>query len=422
MQNETTSREDRKQAEPNFLRERTDEYFIKRIAGEYKNRHPMKSRRPGPGAIQMRTNDYLCLAKHHRVIEAVIDALRDEGFGNSISRVWMHNHHTSLNDFEQRMAKLMRAEDGVLCASGYSANVGLIQAIAKPDTPVYIDMFAHLSLWEGVSSAKATSHPFRHNNMTHLRQLIAKHGPGLVVVDALYSSSGNVCNLEELVEVSQAGECVIVVDETHSFGAQGPNGAGLVVELGLADRVHFRTVGLSKVVASRGGIVVCSKRNAEFIRYESFPAIFSTSVLPHEVAGYNAVLDVIKDEGWRLDRLRDNHAYLRKHLSELGYNVENSLLQIISLESGTYDATITLRDALESRGVFGAIFFPPASPRSRCSIRFTVNCGLMPTQLEKVIAVCREIRDEVGLSNWRSTKRMKTVPTTKSSNQLSSVA
>ena len=133
--------------------------------------------------------------------------------------------------------------------------------------------------------------------------------------------------------------------------------------------------------------------------------IFSTSVLQHEVAGYDAVLDVMRDETWRQEQLHRNHAYLRHALDALGYNVDASQYQIIALEAGTQLDTIKFRDALESRGVFGAIFFPPATPEKRCLIRLTVNCGHTRAELDHVIAVCRDIRDEVALANWPSTRR-----------------
>ena len=113
----------------------------------------------------------------------------------------------------------------------------------------------------------------------------------------LYSTDGDMAPLAELVEVCERHGAALIVDETHSFGTQGPSGAGLVVAAGLAERVHFRTVGLSKAVASRGGIIVCSRRNAEYFRYESLPAIFSTSVMQHEVAGFDAVLDIFEQRG-----------------------------------------------------------------------------------------------------------------------------
>ena len=394
-----------KMREPALLTKRTDEYFVDRIAKAYKGRHPMKSRIPGPDDIQVRSNDYLCISNDPRLIDAEIEALKAVGHGSSISRVWVHHETTSLNAFEARIAALMGAEDAVLCNSGYGANVGVLQAVAKPETPIYIDMTAHLSLWEGVTSARATPQPFRHNDPVHLERKIKEFGPGVIAVDALYSTNGEICPLQEFVDIADRHGCVMVVDETHSFGTHGPDGAGLVSALGLDERVPFRTIGLSKAVASRGGVIICSKRNAEFIRFEAFPAIFSTSVLPHEVAGYNAALDIFETDGWRRRRLHENHAKLKAGLTELGYNVEVCHAQILALESGTYDATIALRDALEKRGVFGSIFFPPAVPETRCMIRLTINCGLTSSQVARILHVCEEIREEVGMAEWKSTRR-----------------
>lgn len=396
--------------EPDFLRTRVDDYHVRRKVDLWQGTHPLQGRAPRPGDIKVRSNDYLCLAGHPHVIESEIAALRAGGHGDAVSRVWIHHERDVTGEFEQRVARLMLAEDCVLCSSGYTANVGLIQSFAMRDAPVYLDMKAHISLHEGVVSAGARAVLFRHNDPQSLDKALAQSGPGLVCVDALYSTDGDIAPLAELVEVCERHGAALVVDETHSFGAQGPEGAGLVVALGLADRVHFRTVGLSKAVASRGGLVVASRRNIEYFRYEALPAIFSTSVMQHEVAGFDAVLDVFQTEYWRRDKLHANHAYLKEGLDALGYNVAASKAQIIALEPGDIRQTTQLRDALEKRGVFGAIFFPPATPEKRCLIRFTVNCGLSRQDLDRIIEVCDEIRDEVGMAEWRSTKRKSTSP------------
>ncbi|CAN1723284.1 CAI-1 autoinducer synthase [Hyphomicrobium sp. 1Nfss2.1] len=394
--------------EPDFLRTRVDDYHVRRKVELWQGSHPLQGRAPRPGDIKVRSNDYLCLAGHPHVVESEIAALRAGGHGDAVSRVWVHHERDVTREFEQRVARLMLAEDCVLCSSGYTANVGLIQSFAMRDAPVYLDMKAHISLHEGVVSAGARAVLFRHNDPQSLDKALAQSGPGLVCVDALYSTDGDIAPLAELVDVCERHGAALVVDETHSFGAQGPDGAGLVVALGLADRVHFRTVGLSKAVASRGGLVVASRRNIEYFRYEALPAIFSTSVMQHEVAGFDAVLDVFQTEYWRRDKLHANHAYLREGLDALGYNVAASKAQIIALEPGDIRQTTHLRDALEKRGVFGAIFFPPATPEKRCLIRFTVNCGLSRQDLDRIIEVCDEIRNEVGMAEWRSTKRKAT--------------
>jgi CAI-1 autoinducer synthase len=392
-------------SDPAFLFDQVECYYRERVEGSWKGRHPMKGLTPGAAAVKLRSNDYLCLAGERHVIEAEVSALRASGHGDSVSRTFVYHEAGGLNAFERRVARLMGAEAAVLANSGYCANVGLIQAICRPETPVFLDMKAHISLWEGVKAAGAKPTPFRHNDAEYLDRLIGKVGPGVIVIDALYSIDGNIAAIEDIAGVAERRGCVLVVDETHSFGTHGPGGAGLVAALGLSGRVHFRTAGLSKAVASRGGFVACSERNAEFLRYESVPMIFSTQVLAHEVAGYNAALDIFASEPWRQRQLHDNHRYLTQGLDGLGYNVDLSKSQIIALEAGEILETIKLRDALESRGIFGAIFLPPATPSKRCIIRFTVNCGLSRDELDRVLAVCAGIRDEVGLANWPSTRR-----------------
>ena len=391
--------------EREFIRTRADDYHIRRKIELWQGRHPLQGQSPRPGDIKVRSNDYLCLAGHPHVIESEIAALRSGGHGDAVSRVWVHHEGDVTRDFEQRVAALMQAEDCVVCSSGYTANVGLIQSFATRGSPVYLDMKAHISLHEGVVSAGAKPVLFRHNDPQSLDRMLAQHGPGLVAVDALYSTDGDIAPLKELVEVCERHGAALIADETHSFGTQGPNGAGLVVAAGLAERVHFRTVGLSKAVASRGGLVVSSRRNIEYFRYEALPTIFSTSVMQHEIAGFDAVLDIFEKEDWRRDKLHANHAYLKQGLDALGYNMSASKSQIIGLEAGDIRQTTALRDALEKRGVFGAIFFPPATPDKRCIVRFTVNCGLSRRELDRIIDVCDEIRDEVGMAEWRSTKR-----------------
>jgi CAI-1 autoinducer synthase len=150
-----------------------------------------------------------------------------------------------------------------------------------------------------------------HNEVEHLERQILRHGPGVVVVDSIYSTTGSIAPLREIVEICEAQGCILVADESHSLGTHGPNGEGLVVELGLAERVHFRTASLAKAFAGRAGFVTCSRRFAEYFKSESNPAIFSSTLLPHDIHGLAATLGVIRQEGWRRERLRENAAYLR---------------------------------------------------------------------------------------------------------------
>lgn len=394
----------RNAAVPEFVSLRVEKYYRERVQNTWGGGHIMRGRVPDAGALHLSSNDYLSLARHPRILSAMADSIQSEGNGMLMSGIFLHGACPQLI-LEGRLAEFMHAESGVLCQSGYCANTGLIQAIANDRTPVYADMMAHMSLWEGIKSAGAKAITVFHNEVEHLERQILRHGPGIVVVDSVYSTTGSLAPLREIVEICERHDCVLVADESHSLGTHGPNGAGLVVEFGLADRVHFRTASLAKAFAGRAGLITCSKRFNEYFKFESNPAIFSSTLLPHEVKGLDATLSVIRQEGWRRERLHANATCLRNRLDELGYNLNESQSQIVSMESGTEEQTIVLRDALESRGIFGSIFCAPATPKNRALMRFSVNADLTDTDLERIVGVCRDIRDEVDLANWPSTRR-----------------
>lgn len=389
---------------PDFLGLRVERYYRERVERTWGGGHIMRGRTPGPDALHLSSNDYLSLAQHPRILAAVSGSIRREGNGLLMSGIFLHGACPHLQ-FEERLANFMQAEAGVLCQSGYCANTGLIQAIADEQTPVYVDMMAHMSLWDGIRAAGAKPVTFFHNEVEHLERQILRHGPGVVLVDSVYSTTGSVCPLPAIAALCAAQGCVLVVDESHSLGTHGPNGEGLVVELGLTELVHFRTASLAKAFAGRAGFISCSSRFSEYFKFEANPAIFSSTLLPHEVKGLDATLSVIESEGWRRARLRANAAFVRSRLDELGYNLNDSQSQIVSLESGTEQQTIVLRDALEARGIFGSVFCAPATPKNRALMRFSINAAMDDSALERLVEACRGIRDEVDLASWPSTRR-----------------
>jgi predicted RND superfamily exporter protein/7-keto-8-aminopelargonate synthetase-like enzyme len=371
------------------------EAYFERIKGG----HFVVGRIPDRDAVELWSNDYLSIGNHPKIVEAQVNALRSGDDDLYMSAVYL-NDGSWQHRLEHQMAEFIGAESTVLCQSGWSANVGLIQALADASTPVYLDFYAHASFWEGARAADAPIHAFRHNRLDSLERLIGQHGPGLVLVDAIYSSIGTVCPLTEMADLAERTGCIIVVDESHSMGVYGPHGEGLVALLDLTEKVHYRTFSLSKAFVTRAGMVAGPERVMSMFPYESRPAIFSSAVLPHEVAALSATLQVIQDEGWRRQQLWHNAHYLRQGLSQLGFAVESSTSHVISLHSGTEPQTVVLRDALEGLGIFGAVFCAPATPRNHALVRLSVNAALTKADLDRVIDVCRDIRDQKRVTPW----------------------
>ena len=390
---------------PAFVTRRMDEHYITRVQNLLGGEHILDSAPAGAAPIMINGNDYLWIAGEARLLRAQSRVLAGNHSGMLMSAVFLQEESRQ-HRLEAKLASFMQAEDGILAQSGWAANVGLLQSLAEPGVPVYLDMLAHASLWEGVQSAQAVAVPFLHNEASHLARMVEKHGPGVIVIDALYSTNGSIAPLHEVVEIAERSGSILIVDESHSLGTHGPRGAGLVVDLGLAERVHFRTASLAKAFAGRAGFITCSTRFKGYFRTESRPAIFSSALLEHELAWFDAALDFIAAADARRAALHRNARRVRNGLRALGYNVNDGSEQIIALEAGPEPKTLVLRKALEKRGVFGAVFCAPATPKNRSIVRLTLNSGMGEDAIERLLDACADMRDEVDLAGWSSTRRL----------------
>ena len=391
---------------PDFVTRRMDEHYVTRVEQLLGGEH-LHAWQPTPaGSVFLAGNDYLCLAGEPELVGAQVAALQRSQGEMLMSAVFLQEG-SAQHRLERKFARFMGAQDGILAQSGWAANVGLVQTLAGPGIPVYLDMQAHASLWEGVQSAGAMAVSFMHNDIEHLEKQLQRHGRGIIIVDSLYSTNGSVAPLVDMVEIAERSGCLLIVDESHSLGTHGPRGAGMVAELGLGDRVHFRTASLAKAFAGRAGFITCSSKFKGYFLSESRPAIFSSCMLTHELAWFDAAIDFVARADDRRAALRENARTLREDLGTLGYNVSDGSEQIIALEAGPEPKTLALRKQLEQRGIIGAIFCAPATPKNRSLVRLTLNSGLDRAQLARIVQACDDIRDQVDVENWSSTRRLR---------------
>jgi CAI-1 autoinducer synthase len=176
------------------LQDRFENKFLQHWNNEWGGKCILHGRDAGANAVRLDGNDYLSVSGHPDIVQAQTQVLR-RGNGSVIqSGAFLLDSNPS-RQLEKSLAAWVGKEDGFICQSGYSANVGLIQAIADAETPVYVDTQAHTSLWEGAHAARAPAYPFRHNDPAHLEKVIQRNGPGLVIVDSVYSTTGALCPL-----------------------------------------------------------------------------------------------------------------------------------------------------------------------------------------------------------------------------------
>lgn len=360
-----------------------------------------------PGDIRLDSNDYLNLTGNPHIVHAQMRVLSQAaGAGAFVvqSGAFVGAEHPT-RALERRFAELLGKEDVHLSQSGYAANLAVLQVVCGGTEPAYIDMLAHASLWEGVHSARVTPTPFMHNDMGHLERMIAKGGSGVVIVDSVYSGNGAIAPLKRLVDICKANNCTLVVDESHSLGLYGEQGAGLVAELGLTKDVHFITASLAKAFASRAGLFTAPACLRGFIFSQAFPSVFSSCLLPPELAGLDATMDLILAADERRARLRHISQELRAIFLKHGFPVNNGTEQILALEAGIEHDTMLLRDAFDERGIIGALFCSPAAAIKRAFLRFTPHAGLSDDDIRRIDVAAGEVAVLVQPWNWQTARR-----------------
>lgn len=372
---------------PEFASSRVESFISDRMNAMWGGRHLLHGSTPSKNGVLLSSNDYLCISSEPSLLDAQARALQNTAEQLLMSPVF-HDEGSKSRQLERALALYMGTGDAILCQSGWAANTGLLQTIANETTPVYLDHLAHMSLWYGAKAVGAPVFPFRHNNADHLEKLIRSKGPGVIAVDAIYSTNGDLCTLDEIASVADRTQCVLAVDESHSLGVYGTGGASVTQSMGLQQKVHFVTASLAKAFAGRAGLIGCPCGYRDYFMMNSYPTGFSSALLEHELVWLEGALEMLTASEGRRNHLRLMSLRIREQLREAGVPLEQGSEQIISLVGGREPETMLLRDALESAGVYGAVFCSPATSLRRTLVRLSINSSVSDEQAEHIVKGC----------------------------------
>jgi 8-amino-7-oxononanoate synthase len=352
---------------------------------------PLPVTRYGDGRerINLGTGNYLGLAGDPRVIEAAAAALAQYGTSTAGSRVL--NGTTALHlALEEELADHYGTEAAVLTSSGVNANVALLSTVCGPDDVLLVDGHVHASLHAAAAASRGTALRWRHNDLDSLvarLEAIDPRAGAVVVVDGVYSMTGEVAPLAEITDLCARYGARLVVDEAHGLGVLGKGGRGAAEQLGVLSRVDAVTVALSKALASIGGAIMTSRAAAEGIRASAMPYVFSAGNDPASVAAALAALRILRSEPERVVRLQDNCELLRQVLAEHGAAPITGEGAVIAVPTGQDEVTgLAWRLSFEA-GVYTNAVTYPAVPRGRGVLRLT----LMATHTDEQLIRAGEI-------------------------------
>jgi 8-amino-7-oxononanoate synthase len=353
----------------------------------------------GKPVLLLCSNNYLGLADHPRVRQAAADAAMRWGAGAGASRL-VSGNMTIHRRLEERIAEFKRSEACVLFGSGYLANTGIVQALAREGDVVFSDALNHASLVDGCRLAGARTFVYDHCDLDHLEWgLREAAGRGaLIVTDGIFSMDGDEAPLAEIVELARRYDANVMVDDAHGTGATGPGGRGSVHAAGLEDEVDVIVGTLGKALGSYGAYACCSRTTAKWLVNSARTLIFSTALPPPAVAAASAALELLAEEPRRVDRLQRNAHILREALKERGMATGDSTTQILPLVVGEADDAVRVCERALERGVFAQAIRPPTVPQGSSRLRLAVMASHTRAELEEAAAVlaaaCRAVVGE----------------------------
>jgi 8-amino-7-oxononanoate synthase len=352
--------------------------------------------------LMMGSNNYLGLANHLAVKDAVKSAIDEFGVGcggppllNGTSRL-----HREL---ESRLAALKGCEDALLFSSGFLANVGWVTALMRPQDILIYDEYSHASLFDAMKLARCRSQFFSHNDTAELETILAAtraRAPEaniVVAVEGVYSMDGDLAPLGVMRRLCDQAGAWLMIDDAHGTGVMGPGGSGTSAHMGLRhDQVEIQMGTFSKAFGTVGGFITGSQALIDYLRFFARAHMFSAA-LPHPVvATVIAGLDVIAAEPWRQERLHANTAYLAAGLRALGLDVhhESAIIPVI-VPAGVDLRMLTRR--LHDEGLFCNAIEAPAVPADKQRLRLSLMATHSQAQLDRAIETIARVGREVGL-------------------------
>jgi 8-amino-7-oxononanoate synthase len=338
----------------------------------------------GRHRINLGSNNYLGLAGDPRVIEAAAAAVRQFGTSTSGSRVL--NGTTRLHlALEEELADHYGTEAAVLTSSGINSNLALLSTMGSPGDVLLVDAHAHASLHAGAAASRGTVSRFRHNDVGSLTQRLEALDPragAVVVVDGVYSMTGEMAPLAEIAALCDRFGARLVVDEAHGLGVLGAGGRGAVEETGVLHRADAVTVAFSKSLASVGGAVMTCRAAADGIRASALPYVFSAANDPASVGAALAALRLLRSEPERMARIRQNGGFLRRALDGAGAASLPGQGAVIAVPTGEAEVTAAAWKIAFDAGVYCNAVAYPAVPRGHGVLRLSVMATHTDEQLQ----------------------------------------
>lgn len=344
----------------------------------------------GKQALNFSSNNYLGLAGHPAVIQAMVECTLQYGAGSTASRLIAGNGEAH-RELEEFIAQWKGTEAALVFGSGYQANLGLLSTLTDAPDLIISDQLNHASIIDGCRLSLARAEIYPHLDLDRVEELLKLDGyrRKLVVTESIFSMDGDGAPLRELGDLCERYGALLMVDEAHAAGVIGPNGQGLAQELGVTPDIQMGTLG--KAVGTHGAYVAGRRSMIEFLINRVRSLIYTTALPPSVMGGTLASLRIIvSEEGEeRRARLRENIRVFHEMLkAEFGHDSHQS--HIVPVLIGQSARTMKISAECLNRGVFAHGIRYPTVPEGTARLRFTLMSEHTEADLRDAVRILKD--------------------------------
>ncbi|MCI0612892.1 glycine C-acetyltransferase [bacterium] len=345
-------------------------------------------------------NNYLGLANHPEIIEAVQEGLRKRGFGMASVR-FICGTQDIHKELERKISEFLKTDDTILYSSCFDANGGLFETLLGTEDAIISDALNHASIIDGIRLCKAERKLYQHSNLADLEEKLketsgARHR--MIITDGAFSMHGDLARLPEICSLAEKYDALVAVDDSHATGFFGPTGRGTPEHFDVQDKIDVITSTLGKAMGgATGGFTTGRAEIIAMLRQRSRPYLFSNSVAPPVVYGTLKVFELIQRHPELIRILKENTSYFRSEMTRRGFQIKEGIHPIVPIMLGDEKRTQQMAQEMKNRGIFVVGFSFPVVPRGEARIRVQLSAAHTMAQLDRAIQTFEEVGKLLGV-------------------------
>jgi 8-amino-7-oxononanoate synthase len=344
--------------------------------------------------INFCSNDYLGLAAHPILVEAVKRGVEKYGVGSGASRLICGN--TAAHDrLEHKLAQFTGRERALVFSTGYMANLALLGVYAARPAAVFADRLSHASLIDAALLAGAKLKRYKHADLKSLQYALeqtAGTGNRLVVTESVFSMDGDIAPLSEMAAICASARAPLLVDDAHGFGVLGEQGRGALEHFTLGQQdVPLMMATFGKALGAFGAFIAGSAELIECLIQSGRTYIYTTALPPAFAEAACCALDLVQQERWRAVHLKLLIERFRLGVAQAGLPVTNSTTPIQPLYVGDARRAMEISEKLFARGIFVAAIRPPTVPRHTSRLRISLTAAHTEAHIDRLLSALSEI-------------------------------